>query len=295
MEKGVIPQILDGKAVAEVIREQIRREIEFYVTKGLRPPCLAVVLVGDDPPSHIYVKNKRLACEKVGITSLLYHLPANTSSEELLDLIADLNARDEVDGILVQLPLPPHIPLHEVITAISPRKDVDGFTPENMGKLIARMEDGFIPCTPLGIDLLLRHYNIPLKGKDVVVVGAGFIVGRPLSMLLLWRDATVTVCHIHTKDLKRHTLTADILISATGVPHLIKGDMVKEGAVVIDVGISRLGDKIVGDVDYQSVKDKASAITPVPGGVGPMTVTALLLNTLKAYKRNIKGLNLNRL
>lgn len=295
MEKGVIPQILDGKAVAEVIREQIRREIEFYVAKGLRPPCLAVVLVGDDPPSHIYVKNKRLACEKVGITSLLYHLPANTSSEELLDLIADLNARDEVDGILVQLPLPPHIPLHEVITAISPRKDVDGFTPENMGKLIARMEDGFIPCTPLGIDLLLRHYNIPLKGKDVVVVGAGFIVGRPLSMLLLWRDATVTICHIHTKDLKRHTLTADILISATGVPHLIKGDMVKEGAVVIDVGISRLGDKIVGDVDYQSVKDKASAITPVPGGVGPMTVTALLLNTLKAYKRNIKGLNLNRL
>jgi len=192
-----------------------------------------------------------------------------------------------VDGILVQLPLPPHIPMEEVILAISPKKDVDGFHPENMGRLLGRLEGGFIPCTPLGIDILLKHYGIDLKGKDVTVVGAGFIVGRPLTALLLWRDATVSVCHIHTKDLKKYTLGADVLISATGVPHLIKEDMVKEGAVVVDVGISKVGDRIVGDVDFEAVKNKVYAITPVPGGVGPMTVSALLLNTLQAYERNV--------
>lgn len=279
--------LLDGKALSENIREEISKRVKARTSKGYREPTLAVVLVGNDPASHIYVRNKRRACEKVGITSLLYHLPENTTTPELLDLIAYLNSEEKVDGILVQLPLPEHISQQEVILSISPRKDVDGFHPENMGRLVARIEGGFIPCTPLGIDLLLKHYRIDLKGKDVVIVGAGFIVGRPLALLMLWRDATVCVCHIHTKDIAVYTKKADILISTTGVPHLIKGDMIKEGAVVIDVGISKLGDKVVGDVDFDSVKHKASTITPVPGGVGPMTITALLLNTLQAYEQNM--------
>ncbi len=281
--------ILDGKALSEKIREEIRQEIEGYLSKGFRPPTLAVILVGDDPASQVYVANKEKACHKVGIRSLSYRLPQNTTTQELLELIAQLNADEEVDGILVQLPLPSHINQQEVILSISPKKDVDGFHPENMGRLVARMEDGFIPCTPLGIDLLLNHYGIELKGKDVVIVGAGFIVGRPLSLLMLWRDATVSVCHIYTKDISEYTKRADILISATGVPKLIKSHMVKEGAVVVDVGISKVNGKILGDVDFEEVKEKAYAITPVPGGVGPMTVTALLLNTLKAYKKRIKA------
>ncbi len=288
MEKALsMPIILDGKALAQKIRQEVKEEVEGCIAKGLRPPTLAVVLVGKDPASQVYVENKKKACKSVGIRSLSYHLPENTTLGELLELIAQLNAEEEVDGILVQLPLPPHIPQHEVILAISPKKDVDGFHPENMGKLVARIEDGFIPCTPLGIELLLSHYGIELRGKDVVVVGAGFIVGRPLSLLLLWRDATVSVCHIHTKDISQYTTRADILISATGVPHLIKEHMVKEGAVVVDVGISKVDGKIVGDVDFERVKEKAFAITPVPGGVGPMTVSALLLNTLKAYKKRM--------
>lgn len=288
MEKALkMPLLLDGKTLSESIRSRISEEIEEYTSRGFRPPTLAVVLVGEDPASKVYVGNKKKACQKVGIRSLSYELPYNTTLQELLELIAQLNADEEVDGILVQLPLPPHIPQQEVILAISPKKDVDGFHPENMGRLVARLEDGFIPCTPLGIDILLKHYGVELKGKDVVIVGAGFIVGRPLSLLMLWRDATVSVCHIHTKDISEYTKRADILISATGVPHLIKAHMVKEGAVVVDVGISRVGDRIVGDVDFEEVKEKAFAITPVPGGVGPMTVTALLLNTLKAYRRNM--------
>ncbi|MDW8095445.1 MAG: bifunctional methylenetetrahydrofolate dehydrogenase/methenyltetrahydrofolate cyclohydrolase FolD [Aquificaceae bacterium] len=279
--------ILDGKALSDSLREHIRREVEGYLSEGLRPPALAVVLVGDDPASHVYVSNKQKACQKVGIKSLFYHLPQNTTTQELLELIAQLNAEETVDGILVQLPLPTQINQHEVILAIDPRKDVDGFHPENMGRLVSRMEDGFIPCTPLGIDLLLKHYQVDLKGKDVVIVGAGFIVGRPLSLLMLWREATVSLCHIHTKDITQYTRMADVLVSATGVAGLIKAHMVKEGAVVVDVGISRVGDKIVGDVDFESVKEKASAITPVPGGVGPMTVTSLILNVLKAYRRRM--------
>ena len=281
------PIILDGRSLSQRIREDIKKKVDSYIQKGYREPCLAVVLVGEDPASMVYVKNKRNASQKVGIKSLLYHLPYNTRLSELLELIAELNAKEDVDGILVQLPLPAHIPMEEVILAISPKKDVDGFHPENMGRLLGRLEGGFIPCTPLGIDILLKHYGIDLKGKDVTVVGAGFIVGRPLSVLLLWREATVSVCHIHTKDLKKYTLGADVLISATGVPHLIKEDMVKEGAVVVDVGISKVGDRIVGDVDFEAVKDKVYAITPVPGGVGPMTVSALLLNTLQAYEKNV--------
>lgn len=282
------PLILDGKILSEKIRENIRKEVESFTSSGLRKPGLAVILVGDDPASQIYVKNKINACKKVGIESFFYHLKKNTTTEELLDVIAELNSKEEVDGILVQLPLPEQIDQREVILSISPDKDVDGFHPKNMGMLVAQAEDGFIPCTPLGIDLLLKHYGIEVQGKDMVIVGAGFIVGRPLSLLMLWRNATVTVCHIHTRDITKFTREADILISATGVPHLIKEDMVREGAVVIDVGISKVDGKIVGDVDFERVKDKASAITPVPGGVGPMTVTGLLLNTLKSYKRRVK-------
>ncbi len=283
------PLILDGKTLSQKIREELKAEVESIVSSGGRRPGLAVVLVGDDPASEVYVKNKINACKRVGIESFFYKLERSTLTEELLEVIAELNAREEVDGILVQLPLPSQIDQREVILAISPEKDVDGFHPENMGKLVASMEDGFIPCTPLGIDLLLSHYGIDVKGKDVVIVGAGFIVGRPLSLLMLWRDATVTVCHIHTKDLKKHTLGADILISATGVPGLIKSDMVREGAVVVDVGITKVDGRIVGDVDFEAVKEKVSAITPVPGGVGPMTVTGLLMNTMKAYRRRTRS------
>ena len=282
------PLILDGRALSEKLREELRGEIEGYVSSGLRRPGLAVVLVGNDPASQVYVRNKVNACRKVGIESLFYQLDENTVTEELLEVIAELNSREDVDGILVQLPLPSQIDQREVIRAIHPEKDVDGFHPENMGKLVAHAEDGFIPCTPLGIDLLLSHYGIELEGKDVVIVGAGFIVGRPLSLLMLWRNATVTVCHIHTRDLKKHTLSADVLISATGVPGLIKEDMVKKGAVVVDVGISKVEGKIVGDVDFEGVSRKAGAITPVPGGVGPMTVTGLLMNTVKSYRKRMK-------
>ncbi|HHJ64812.1 MAG TPA: bifunctional methylenetetrahydrofolate dehydrogenase/methenyltetrahydrofolate cyclohydrolase FolD [Aquifex aeolicus] len=282
------PLILDGRELSRKIREDIRLQIEDYLSRGFRRPGLAVILVGDDPASQIYVKNKIKACRKVGIVSFLYQLGVRTTTQELLDLIAELNSREEVDGILVQLPLPEGIDQREVILSINPSKDVDGFHPENMGKLVARMEEGFIPCTPLGIDLLLRHYGIDVRGKDVVIVGAGFIVGRPLALLMLWRDATVTVCHIHTKDLRKFTRSAEVLVSATGVPGLIKEDMVAEGSVVIDVGISRVEGKIVGDVDFEGVRHKVSAITPVPGGVGPMTVTGLLLNTLKAYRRRVR-------
>ncbi len=282
------PLILDGRELSRKIREDIRLQIEDYLSRGFRRPGLAVILVGDDPASQIYVKNKIKACRKVGIVSFLYQLGVRTTTQELLDLIAELNSREEVDGILVQLPLPEGIDQREVILSINPSKDVDGFHPENMGKLVARMEEGFIPCTPLGIDLLLRHYGIDVRGKDVVIVGAGFIVGRPLALLMLWRDATVTVCHIHTKDIRKFTRSAEVLVSATGVPGLIREDMVAEGAVVIDVGISRVEGKIVGDVDFEGVRHKVSAITPVPGGVGPMTVTGLLLNTLKAYRRRVR-------
>ncbi|MEO2153419.1 MAG: bifunctional methylenetetrahydrofolate dehydrogenase/methenyltetrahydrofolate cyclohydrolase FolD [Aquificota bacterium] len=279
--------ILDGKEVSKIYRERLKKEIDQLREKGYRKPSLAVVLVGNDPASQVYVNNKRKACSKVGIESLFYHLPEDCKEEKLLSLVKELNENPEVDGILVQLPLPKHINPQKVIETIRPDKDVDGFHPENMGKLIANLDSGFIPCTPLGIKILLEHYGIDVQGKDTTIVGAGYIVGKPLSVLLLNQNATVTTCHIYTKDLKKHTLNADILISATGVAHLIKEDMVKEGAVVIDVGISKKDGKIVGDVDFEKVKEKASYITPVPGGVGPMTVTALLLNTFKAYKNHL--------
>jgi methylenetetrahydrofolate dehydrogenase (NADP+)/methenyltetrahydrofolate cyclohydrolase len=279
--------ILDGRKVAKKIKQQLKEEIENYVSKGLRNPSLAVILVGTDPASEVYVKNKRKACEEVGINSIYIHLKEEIPEEELLKYIDKLNKDEEVDGILVQLPLPKHINTQNIITAIDPNKDVDGFHPENVGKLATGMKDVIIPCTPLGIWILLKEYQIETYKKDVVIVGASNIVGKPMSLLFLRNEeSTVTVCHKNTKDLKHHTQRADILIVAVGKPFLITEDMVKENSVVVDVGINRLDNgKIVGDTDYESILKKVYAITPVPGGVGPMTVASLLVNTVSIYRQ----------
>ncbi len=281
--------ILDGKTLAQKIKDQLKQEIEEYIKKGLRKPALAVILVGNDPASQVYVKNKRESCSYVGINSLFFHLPEDTTQEELLELIGKLNSDEDVDGILVQLPLPSHINASEIIDAINPKKDVDGFHPINMGKLATGQDDGIIPCTPLGIWIMLKHYKIDILKKDVVIVGASNIVGKPMSLLFLKNeDSTVTICHRNTKDLTKHTKNADILIVAVGKPNLITADMVKEGVVVIDVGINKLENgKIVGDTDFENIKEKASAITPVPGGVGPMTVASLLINTVSIYRQKL--------
>lgn len=278
--------LLDGKTVAQKLKESIKQQIKQIISKNLRPPKLSVILVGDNAASQIYVNKKIKDCKEVGIESAPYFLPTDITQIELQELIGTLNGDDEVDGILVQLPLPSHINTLEVIEYINPKKDVDGFHPENVGKLATGRKDGILPCTPYGILKLLEEYKIDHFGKDVVVVGASNIVGKPMAMLFLQDEkSTVTICHKNTKDLKSHTLKADILVVATGVPNLIKADMVKEGAVVIDVGINRVEGRIVGDVDFENVKDKAYAITPVPGGVGPMTVAMLLYNTLEIYKK----------
>ena len=279
--------LLDGKKVAQKIKNQLKDEIKKYTSKGLRNPSLAVVLVGNDPASEVYVRNKRKACEEVGINSVYIHLKEEIPEEELLKYIDRLNKDDEIDGILVQLPLPKHINTQNIITAIDPHKDVDGFHPENIGKLATGMKDCIIPCTPLGIWILLKEYEIQTYKKDVVMVGASNIVGKPMSLLFLRNEeATVTVCHRNTKDLAHHTRQADILIVAVGKPHLITEDMVKEGAVVVDVGINRLENgKLVGDTDFEALLNKVSAITPVPGGVGPMTVASLLVNTVSIYRQ----------
>lgn len=278
--------LLDGKKLAERIKLDIKHQIESIVATGKRPPKLAVILVGDNPASQIYVNKKIKDCKEVGIESVSHFLPNDITQIELEELIGSLNGDDEVDGILVQLPLPSHINTLEVIEYINPKKDVDGFHPENVGKLATGRKDGILPCTPYGIVRLLQEYNIDHTGKDVVVVGASNIVGKPMAMMFLQDEkATVTICHKNTRDLKSHTLRADILVVATGVPHLIKADMVKDGAVVIDVGINRVDGKIIGDTDFEKLKEKVYAITPVPGGVGPMTVAMLLQNTLEIYKR----------
>ena len=279
-------KILNGKALADKLKEELKKEIENYIKNGLRKPSLAVILVGEDPASKIYVKKKKESCEYVGINSLSYHLPENTSEEKLLKLIDELNDRDDVDGILVQLPLPKHIDTRKVISRIDPSKDVDGFHPVNVGKLATGIGEGIIPCTPLGIWIMLKHYKIETFKKDVVIVGASNIVGKPMGLIFLKNEeATITICHKNTKDLKEHTKKADILIVAVGKPSLITEDMVKDGVVVVDVGINRLENgKIVGDVDFENVSKKASAITPVPGGVGPLTVISLLINTLSIYR-----------
>jgi len=275
-------QLLDGKAIAAEIRKQVKAKVEARVAAGHRPPGLIVVLVGDNPASQVYVRNKQNACEQVGFHSELLRLPASTSQDELLALIDELNARDDVDGILVQLPLPQQIDEDTVTERILPTKDVDGFHPYNIGRLVLR-QPLLRPCTPRGVMTMLAHTGIDLVGKDAVIVGQSNIVGRPMFLELLMARCTVTVCHSKTKDLAGKLGAADIVVAAVGVPRFVKAEWVKPGAIVIDVGINRLEDgSLCGDVDTAAVSEVASWITPVPGGVGPMTVATLLENTLLA-------------
>ena len=279
--------ILDGKALSDKIKENIKRETKELKEKGI-VPGLAVILVGDNPASHTYVRMKEKACEMTGIYSIVHKMPLDISEEKILETIRMMNNNPNIDGILVQLPLPPQIDAQKILDSIDPRKDVDGFHPFNVGRLVLGL-DCFVPCTPLGVMRLLKEYNIDVKGMDACVVGASNIVGKPMMNLLLNSFATVDICHIYTKDLKSHTKRADILIVGVGKPNLITKDMVKEGAIVIDIGINRLENgKLVGDVDFENVAPLTSYITPVPGGVGPMTIAMLLENTLKAAKGRLK-------
>ena len=274
-------KIIDGKAISLAVKDEIKAKTAELSAKGITA-TLAVILVGEDPASQVYVKNKKKACEYCGIRSLSYELPADTTEEKLLELIDELNKRDDVNGILVQLPLPKGMDEDKVLDAISPDKDVDGFHPVNVGKLSIGKK-GFVSCTPAGVIQLLKRSGIEISGKECVVVGRSNIVGKPMSMLLLKENGTVTVCHSRTKDLKEVTGRADILVVAIGKPKFIDASYVKEGAVVIDVGIHRMDDgKLCGDVDYASVEPLASAITPVPGGVGPMTIAMLMYNCLSS-------------
>ncbi len=274
--------ILDGKALAKKIRASIKKEVDSLKKESIIPG-LAFILVGDNPASQVYVNMKTKACEEVGIYSINHRMPSEISERELIEVIKMLNDNPMVDGILVQLPLPKHLNEEKIIETIDYRKDVDGFHPYNMGRL-ARGNPLFISCTPYGIMKLLNEYSIDVKGRDVVVVGAGNITGKPMALMLTNSGATVQICHIYTQNLKEKTKRADIVISAVGKPNLITEDMVKEGAVVVDVGISRVKDRVVGDVDFEGVSKKASYITPVPGGVGPMTIAMLLYNTLQSVK-----------
>lgn len=281
-------QILDGKNLASKIEVQIKEEVENLAKENITPG-LAVILVGNDPASSAYVNMKAKACNRTGIYSIKHEMPENISEDSLLQTIAMLNQNPNIDGILVQLPLPKHISSTKVLEAIAPHKDVDGFHPFNMGRILANL-DGFTPATPLGVLTLLESYNIPLQGKNVVIVGASNIVGKPLATLFLNENATITLCHIYTQNLAEHTKKADILCVGVGKVNLITQEMVKEGAIVVDIGINRLEDsRLVGDVDFENVSKKASFITPVPGGVGPMTIASLLQNTIKAAKLRKKG------
>lgn len=275
-------QTIDGKTLAETLREQVAERARQFQNQHKRPPGLTVILVGNNPASEVYVRHKVSACEKAGIASELIRLEASCSTETLLAQIQTLNANSSVDGILVQLPLPKHIPEKKVIEAIAPKKDVDGFHPLNAGALFTG-QPCLKPCTPLGVMVMLEHLKTPLRGAQAVVVGASNIVGKPLAMMLLQAGATVTICNSKTQNLEEKTRQADVLIAAVGRPGLITAEMVKPGAVVIDVGINRLeSGKLVGDVDFENVANVAAAITPVPGGVGPMTIAMLLQNTLDA-------------
>ena len=279
-------QLVDGKGIATAIRRQVQAETETLAAKTGRPPGLAVILVGEDPASATYVRNKGKACEEVGIRSVQITRPANASREELLDILHGLNKDEAIDGILVQLPLPPHIGERSILETVDPAKDVDGFHPSNLGGLLTG-NPLFVASTPLGIMEVLDRFRVAIEGKHAVIVGWSTIVGKPTAFLLLERRATVTVCQEWTRNLDHHTRQADILVVAAGKPGLVTGDMVKDGAVVVDVGINRVEGRLVGDVDFASVYPKASLITPVPGGVGPLTVAMLLKNTLIAYKRRM--------
>lgn len=275
-------QILDGKAIAESLKQDLKRATDIRLKSGKRPPGLAVVLLGADPASEVYVSSKRRGCEEIGFKSTSYDLPVTTTEAELLELINTLNHNSEIDGILVQLPLPVHINADNIIEHIAPHKDVDGFHPYNIGRL-AQRNPQLRPCTPKGMITMLNETGIDLRGQEAVVIGASNIVGRPMSLELLLAGCTTTVCHRMTKDLELHVRRADILVVAVGKPNFIPGEWVKPGAIVLDVGINRLKDgSLVGDVEFHAARDKAAWISPVPGGVGPMTVATLLENTLYA-------------
>jgi methylenetetrahydrofolate dehydrogenase (NADP+)/methenyltetrahydrofolate cyclohydrolase len=278
-------KILDGKAIAAELRTEIKGQVEQRLSEGKSRPGLAVVLVGENPASQVYVRNKKNACKEVGFNDISYDLPASTSQEELLKLIDELNARDDVHGILVQLPVPEHIDPETIIERIDPKKDVDGFHPYNVGRLATRTTQ-LAPCTPHGVMTMLAKTGIELRGLNAVVVGASNIVGVPMSLELLNVRATVTICHSATKDLAQKVSEADLVVVGVGIPKMVKGEWIKPGAIVIDVGINRLDDgSLCGDVEYDSAKDRASWITPVPGGVGPMTIATLLQNTLQAAEQ----------
>jgi len=275
-------QLIDGKKISQQRIEAVAQAVKARQEKGLHTPCLAVVLVGDDPASAVYVRNKKLACQKSGIESRSYELPSETTQDDLLKLVDELNGNPAVDGILVQLPLPAHIDSQAVLERIEPHKDVDGFHPYNVGRLVVKMPL-MRPCTPKGVMTLLEAYGIDPKGKKAVVVGASNIVGRPQALELLLSRATVTICHSATQNLANEVAAADILVVGVGIPNFVKGEWVKPGAVVIDVGINRLDDgSLCGDVEFDVAKERASMITPVPGGVGPMTIATLLENTVHA-------------
>lgn len=279
---------IDGKAFSQVILEKIREEHNQLKEKYGKQAGLAVVIVGNNPASQVYVRNKMKACENVGFYSENIELDENISEKELLQEINKLNKNDRINGILVQLPLPSHINELKIIDSISPEKDVDGFHVANIGKMVIGDETGFISCTPYGIMQLLEEYKIEIAGKDAVIIGRSNIVGKPMALMLIQKGATVQVCNSRTKDLRKKLNDADIIIVAAGVPKLLKKEDVKEGAVVIDVGINRVDGKICGDVDYEEVAEKTSYITPVPGGVGPMTIASLIKNTFKSYKNSLK-------
>ncbi|AHK78464.1 methenyltetrahydrofolate cyclohydrolase [Ectothiorhodospira haloalkaliphila] len=282
-------QIIDGRAIAKTVQEEVRQAVEVRVAAGRRVPGLAVVLVGEDPASHVYVRNKRRTCEAIGMVSQYFELPDNVSLGDLLDVIDDLNADPNIDGILVQLPLPRHIDPEQVIERIDPAKDVDGFHPYNMGRLALRVPR-LRPCTPYGVKRLLDETGETYKGRHGVIIGASNIVGRPMALELMLAGATVTVCHRFTHDMQLHVGRADILVAAAGRPGLIQGDWIREGATVIDVGINRQEDgSLVGDVQFEAAAERAAWITPVPGGVGPMTVAMLMKNTLQACEASEKA------
>lgn len=276
-------KIIDGREVASKLKDRIKNEVNDLKAKGITPG-LAVIIVGEDPASKVYVANKKKDCEQVGILSEEFALPFETKQQELLDLIESLNLRVDIHGILVQLPLPEHIDEKVIINSINPSKDVDAFHPVNVGKIMIG-EYNFLPCTPAGVIALLDDAGIEISGKNCVVIGRSNIVGKPMAMLLLHKNGTVTICHSKTKNLSEITKKADIIVVAIGKANFLKAEMIKDGAVIIDVGINRdSGGKLVGDVDFDSIRDKSGYITPVPGGVGPMTRTILLENTLKAAK-----------
>jgi methylenetetrahydrofolate dehydrogenase (NADP+)/methenyltetrahydrofolate cyclohydrolase len=275
------PRVIDGRKIAQDIEAEVKKGVEGFVKENGIKPALATILVGEHPPSKLYVKLKHWACKRVGIASEDHKFPAQASQEEIIGLIDTLNKRPEIHGILVQLPLPKNIDERTVMMRIAPEKDVDGFNPLNMGKMLIGRE-GFVPCTPKGIVRALEEFKIDPQGKEVVVVGHSNVVGKPAAIMLLNRNATIKICHIYTKDLKNHTKEADILIVATGVRGLIKADMVKEGAIVFDVGITWQDERVYGDVDFDDVLPKVKLISPVPGGVGPMTIAILMEHTLMA-------------